>query len=145
MADLTETTLALPVGQHDLRVTLASVSGISKGDVLYFDGEAVIVTASPLGSVVPVMRGMLGSPASAHQAGHIVFAGLPHRFHAYDPKGLADAAPNDNPWINVPAGRVYRASGDAVGPGTAARNWVLVTTTYPVGALGIIGAPVSTP
>jgi hypothetical protein len=145
MADLTETTLARPVGQHDRQIALTSASGVSKGDALYFDGEAVIATADPLGNVVPVMRGMLGSQASAHQALHTVFSGTPNRFHAHDPKGLADAAPNDNPWINVPAGRVYRASGDATGPGTAARNWVLVTTTYPVGALGIIGAPVSTP
>lgn len=146
MADLHETTLTRAVQASDRYVYLADVGDAQRGDLLYVNGETLRVTGSPLvNNAVPVMRGYAGSPAVAHLNGLSVFSGRPHRFHTTDPHGNAPAAPDDNPWINITDGRVWRAQGDQEGPGSSARVWELVTTTYPIGALGIRTAPTATP
>ena len=142
MADLTETTLSQSLGPDDRIVTLASVTGVAKDDVLYLDGEAMRCVAAPSGSSVRVMRGILGTVGGRHLSGVPVYHGEAHEFYTHDPKGQAPAYPLTHPWINVTAGRVWHASGDVEGPGAQMRSWELETVSFPVGALGIRGAQV---
>jgi hypothetical protein len=144
MADLNETTLAAALGATGNLVVLTSAASVSKGDNLFIDGETVRAVSDPIGACVRVMRGIAGVSV-AHAAGMPVFSGRPHLFYTVDPSGSAPGSPDANPWINLAAGRVWRARGDAVGGGLPHRVWELVTVSYPIGAMGVRGAPVYTP
>lgn len=147
MADLTQTQLVANLTETDRQIALPStVTGIAKGDVLYFDGEAVRAVTAPVLGIVPVTRGVYGTVARPHAAGVLVFAGSPTQFYSDDPKGAPLAFPPANPYINMPSGRVWFAVGDQVGPGALARVWQLQVSAPSVGALGVRSTPpVGTP
>jgi hypothetical protein len=144
MADLNSTTTTRALSATDRRVQLASIVNVAKDDLLVIDREAMLVldaTRNP----VRVLRGAAGTAAVAHVNGQTAYSGTPDRFFSRDPVGIPAGFPLANPWINLRDGRIWVAQGDQVGPGAGNRRWQLQTTSYPIGSLGIPGAPVVTP
>lgn len=123
----------------------APPTGVSKGDLIWFDREAMMVLDAGQNPVI-VRRGMAGTIAAGHVSGTTGYAGGPEKFSSVDPVGIPPAFPAANPWINTRDGRVWVAQGDERGPGVAARYWQLQTTTRgAVGAFGTPGAVTVTP
>lgn len=124
MASLATTTLSQAVTAGAQQWALASVSGVSTIQqtgatcVLFSDGEAVIVTAPPMGSSVNVQRGRLGSPVGAHAASTTVYLGTQDQFYQSDPVGVPPATLAVDPWINTVTGTVWTSSGG---------QWVIVS------------------
>lgn len=111
---LSTTTLSAAVTAGATVWPLASRSGISLGldavNVLYCDGEAVIVTGLVGTSSVQVERGALGSTVGAHASGATVYIGTGADYYQSDPVGTAPTNPPVNPWINVVLGRIWTAT-----------------------------------
>ena len=141
MANLNSTRLAQDTSVKGQQITVASVAGISKGDLVYVDGEAMRVTAAPITPVLKVQRGQYGTAATEHAAGNVLWSGKPTQFHSDDPKGKPLAAPLENPWINMGARRIWFAIGDEVGPGVDGRYWQLQAGGPVIGALGVRPTP----
>lgn len=145
MADLNAITLAAPIASTTERlVRLASIAGVLKDDLLFFDQEAMTVLDAS-SNPVRVLRGAAGTVAARHVPGTTGYSGAPSLFHSTDPHGIPQGVPTANPYINVREGRVWVAQGDAVGPGAAARRWQLQSSAYATGALGILVPPTVTP
>lgn len=86
---ITQTTLGGAVAVADTTVALASVTGITAPNFttgagivyLQIDQEYMMVMGPPSGLFVPVQRGLLGTPATAHVTGALVqIASLPSDF-----------------------------------------------------------------
>jgi len=98
------TTLSAACGAADTNIAVASVTGITGPNnttgvgitYLFVETEAMLVTGPPNGLVVPVQRGIAGTPASAHGASCPVLAGLPTDFGPIVPavKAQQDASPS---------------------------------------------------
>lgn len=140
MAALNQTTLGANVGMDGLLLALTNVATVAKGDVLYLDREAVTVTAAPVAFMVRVSRGALGTVASPHGAGAVVYTGPATKFKTTDPVAPPIAF-EDSPWINVANGNIWSANGDDVGPGVRAKYWALSVATHTIGALGSRNPP----
>lgn len=141
-ATLTSTTLAQAVNASDLRIKLASTSGVYPGLSLYISaisgsGELVRVVRLEPDPWVTVTRGVDGSKAQGHSAGETVYIGRADQFYCCPPMGRPDAAIPVSPYIDVQAGRVYFAQGDTTPSATADRWWSEQTNTRTSGPLGV--------
>ena len=118
---LNSTTLSVAVNASDSAVTVASISNISVGDLIFMDREAMRVTVVPTtGTRLQVSRGASGTAARAHAASITVYTGAPARFYNTEVVGTCTAA-NElyTPRIVLPTGNVYTCTGgqwNRVGP-----------------------------
>ncbi len=89
-------------------ITVASASTIVVGHVVFTDYEAMRVLVIS-GTTLTVMRGDLGTRASAHSNGQIVFTGAPERFYSQDPAygSCTRSAIEYLPWINIRNGNLW--------------------------------------
>jgi hypothetical protein len=148
MAALNQTTLSHGLGENTRRmVRLTSTVNIVKGDLLFCDGEAMIVQVTPTAGsdTVVCSRGMCGTRQSDHAIFAPVFTGRPWQFYSRDPQGIPDNPPDANPWINLTTGAIWFAEGETVGPNQGARFWQKQVPTYYTGYWGIPQAPVQAP
>jgi hypothetical protein len=86
-ASLTSTTFAAAVAVNDTVVKLASVTYAVKGNVLFANGEAMLVVADPVGTTVQVRRGYGATFAQAHASGALVWANPPDAYSNVEPAG----------------------------------------------------------
>lgn len=137
MADLASTTLAVSIRDAKAQqVALASSAAVTRGQVIWFDGEACQVTQVLSGGVVKVIRGWGGTSAKPHGSGCTVYIGDGAQFRSGPPSGTPEPFPPVNPWIDLRAGVAYLAQGDQVGGNVDGRWWQPITVTRGIGALG---------
>jgi len=134
---LATTTLAEGVDDHTNRVKLTATAGVLSGLRLYLDGELATVLRLDVDPWVIVTRGVDGSNAMSHAAGATVYIGRADQFYASPPEGRPPAAVLVSPYIDIVAGKVYFAQGDASPTASAPRWWQQQTAVYSVGALGV--------
>lgn len=138
---LATTSLVAPIGTSDTVICVASPTGVVKGMGLWVDKELMRVIGPDVvantGYCFKVRRGSSGTIASAHFGGATVTIGRGDQFYFSDPTGQPPLAVPVSPWINTANGKVWVAQGDDVN-GNANRWWQEVTTTYGVGALGVL-------
>jgi hypothetical protein len=108
---LTSTTLTNAITDQTLSITVGSVTGISVGDIVFMEREALLVRAvntSALG--LTVQRGWQGTVSRPHAAASIVYAGAPGRYYSTEVVvgGTCTAAAEAfSPRIVLPTGNVY--------------------------------------
>lgn len=111
---LTSTTLATAITSPAVQqITVASTSGISVGNLLFVDREAMQVL-SIAGSVLTVARGQSPVIATAHVSGATVLAGPPSHFYNFSPKlgtPCTPTATDVTPWVNLQDGSQYTCTG----------------------------------
>lgn len=112
------------------QITLTVADSVSVGDVLFIEQEALVAQAvNTTTEVVTVARGAMGTLASQHLSGAIVWTGAANRFYFSDPKAgrctAASAYPGGYyPWINVLSGEVWYCNDNLMGRSNAvAGNW----------------------
>lgn len=85
-ATLNKTTLSVAITSATTTfINLTSVSNVTAGDVLFTDGEAMLVQATPSANPVQVRRGYDGTAATTHLVNASVWTGVPSRFVSKDP------------------------------------------------------------
>lgn len=136
MAAWTETTLAATLTPRQGIPQLASPSAAAVGGVLVIDREAMDILALTGSGQPRVMRGASVTAAVEHAIGTAVYIGSRTDLHHTDPVGLPQAGVQAH-WFNLATGVLWVATGDEVGPGTAARVWVPQVITRTIGALGV--------
>ena len=134
---LATTTLRAPVGGSENVITVASTSGLIPGIRLWVDTELMTVMGLGVNSQVQVQRGVDGSSSSPHASSALITIGRADQFYSVAPVGRPPDVIPVSPYIDVIAGNVYFAQGDASPAGLTNRWWQRVTTTYGVGALGV--------
>lgn len=143
---LGSTVLATQLAVDDQFVILASTSGVFPGMCLYVadgggHGELMKVLSLGVNSQVKVLRGVDGTRNVPHSPATVVWIGNADQFYARNPGGEPMDAVLVSPWINVRAGSVWFAQGDAVPvSGTqpvTPRWWQQQSNTFDVGALGV--------
>ncbi len=113
---LTQTTLSAAVSASATVITLASVTGVSAGNVLAGTvgtqlyvvdvGQKIGETMNVLAvSGLSVTVGRVPGAEVSHASGAMVLAGQPNQFYGYDPTGATDG-PN-TPWVNVYTGNQW--------------------------------------
>lgn len=136
MANLNSTQLATSVGPSDTIIPLLSLSGISRGDVLFVDKEAMPISALLSTSNPVAVRVARTGVAAAHGPGALVYTGPPSAFAPVDPVGIPPIGVQPY-WVNTRTGAIWVAQGDETGPGALNRFWQLQTSTPGKGALGV--------
>lgn len=132
---LSSTTLAEGVNAASGRIKVASTAGMLAGTRLYIGGELMAVIRIEVDPWVSVTRGVDGSKASAHASEETIYIGRADQFYSTAPVGRPDAAILVSPYIDVVAGRVYFAQGDA--SATSSRWWQEESVTHGAGPLGV--------
>ena len=121
------TTLATGIGATDQQLILASVANVSNGKgppysqtILFIDKEAILVILKPVASTVPlVLRGYLGTAATPHSTGAVVYLGPATAYALYDPSGkIPTGADIMLPWIVPSSGNIWGDDGTG--------NWKLL-------------------
>lgn len=133
---LGQTTFSAPVGKSDIKVRVASTSGIVTGMRLWVDRELMSVTSLDVSTLVNVRRGVDGTLATAHDTASPVYVGTGEQFSETDPQGWPSEATLVSPHINIRTGDVWFAQGDVMPTGQERRWWQKQSTTYSIGALG---------
>lgn len=135
LATLNTTTFASDVATGDLTVSLADISNVSVGLVLFSGVEAMTVTGfGPLTGLVTVIRGVNGTAARRHGATDVVWIGRGEQFYEMDPTGAPMSGPRVAPHINVLNGNVWWPINNTT---DASGRWLLTTVTYTTGPLGV--------
>jgi hypothetical protein len=109
---LNETTVATLMTATQSNIVLASATGIADNYVIYVDKEAMIVSSSwSSGVTVPVIRGALGTVATSHAVGVLVYIGPPVAFIGADRAGQCTST-NERylPQINLVNGSIWDCS-----------------------------------
>lgn len=100
---LNATTLSTACAANDTTINVASATGITapnftsgSGITYIFIEQEMMQVVGVTGTVVSVLRGVLGSPAGAHAASAVVLSGLPTDFPGFAPsiKAQQDFIPN---------------------------------------------------
>src|SRR5262245_29005709 len=111
---LNRTTIAAALTAADTRVTFASATGLTKGDLAYIDREAMQLLFTPLAGVSTiwsVLRGINGTAAAPHAINNQVFTGPPGAFQMTTPQGVStNASALALPHINVLTGDLFTLS-----------------------------------
>mgnify|MGYP001583314354 CR=1 FL=1 len=114
-------------------VTLTVADNVTVGDLVYVDTEAMVARAvNTTTDVVTVSRGQMGTAASQHLTGAIVWTGAANRFYFSDPPYgrciAASAYPGGyQPWINVLTGTYSYCNDNLFGNSSVAGNWQRTT------------------
>lgn len=82
IAAISSTTLSAAIGAGDNTFTVASITGISKGNIIVVRNEAMKVQVAPANGRVQVLRGWNGTVARAQPSGAIAYFGTPDAFKA---------------------------------------------------------------
>lgn len=92
--------------------TLASVTGLSAGNIVYIDHEAIAVAAvNTTTLIVTGTRGQLGTRSTTHASGTIVMFGPVGGFQVVDPYGSCTAAAQPfTPYLNAVTGAQWLCS-----------------------------------
>src|SRR5262245_51066770 len=72
----TQTTLAGPLGKNDIYALFTAVTGVVPGMLAIIGAEVCTISASAVGNMVPLRRGIEGGIVTAHPAGEPVNFGL---------------------------------------------------------------------
>lgn len=89
----TTTTLASACGASDTQIIVTSATGFAARNSLVIDGEEMLVTnAYVSGTIIPVIRGQVGSIVTAHAASANVTTGLSTDFAAAGPQSAVTYA-----------------------------------------------------
>jgi hypothetical protein len=125
---LTFTNLSSAVTSQATFVTLASVTGVTSGTILFIDdgtagtrqaGEAMQVLNVPsTGTTVQVLRGFDQTIPNGHITGALVLAGPANAFSEIEPNGACTAANTGfTPYVNLKTGNQWLCS-------TVTNSWV---------------------
>lgn len=106
---ITTTTLSAALNGTATTFAVASASGITVGDIMWIDKEAMDVR-SISGTNIGVVRGVGGSRADNHVSGALVYHEVPAGFIGNDLVGTCTAGsefPNYTPLINARTGSMF--------------------------------------
>jgi hypothetical protein len=106
---ITTTTLSAALNGTATTFGVASASGITVGDIMWIDKEAMDVR-SISGTTIGVVRGVGGSRADNHASGALVYHEVPAGFIGNDLVGTCTAGsefPNYTPLINARTGSMF--------------------------------------
>ncbi len=143
--ELATTTLTTSISATGDTIAVASATDIRAGLRVFVDKELMtVLRPGVVSGLFQVARGTDGTGAAPHSSAAVVTIGRGDQFYMTDPLGVPPNPVLVSPWINLTNGTVWYAQGDALGSGAQNRYWVNVTTSYAVGALGVVVAT-STP
>ena len=132
---------AAMTSESQATATLTVADSVAVGDVVYVDAEAMIAQAvNTTTDVVTVGRGQLGTAATPHLSGALVWTGVATRFYFYDPpKGrciAAQAYPGGaQPWINLLTGSYSYCNDNLFGNSSVAGNWFSTSLSPDAGSV----------
>jgi len=110
----TDTTLGANLSDSATTMTVSSNTGFTVGNLAYIDSEVVRISAIN-GTAISIQRGVMGTPARAHDNTEVVITGAAGHFQTRDPdygedctRGAGQAS--FSPYINVLNGLVWVCS-----------------------------------